>query len=102
MIDQITKEKNKQEFIELLRSTKREGIENLISWLSNKSDFFEAPSSTIYHCDICNHCNYLGTRLKRGLFKTNNGLLINADINGSLNILRKEVSNAFTDERYEI
>lgn len=52
--------------------------------------------------EICNHCNYLGTRLKRGLFKTNKGLLINADINGSLNILRKEVSNAFTDERYEI
>lgn len=59
MMDQITKEKNKQEFIELLRSTKREGIENLISWLSNKSDFFEAPSSTIYHCNypggLCQH-----------------------------------------------
>ena len=46
-MDQITKERNKQEFIELLRSTKREGIEDLINWLSEKSDFFEAPSSTI-------------------------------------------------------
>ena len=30
-----------------------------------------------------------GKRIKRGLFKTSNGLLINADINGSLNIMRK-------------
>ena len=45
----MTIEKNKNEFIELLRSTNRDGIENLISWLTEKSDFFNAPSSTIYH-----------------------------------------------------
>lgn len=28
-------------------------------------------------------------RVKRGLFKTKNGNLINADLNGSLNILKK-------------
>ena len=28
-------------------------------------------------------------RITRGLFKTNKGLLVNADVNGSLNILRK-------------
>ena len=38
----------KQQFIELLRSTKREGIENLISFLE-KTDFFEAPASTRFH-----------------------------------------------------
>jgi len=32
-------------------------------------------------------------RIERGLFKTNTGLVINADINGSLNILRKYVKN---------
>lgn len=48
-MDSFMIEKNKQEFIELLRSTKREGIENLINWLSEKSDFFSAPSSTVYH-----------------------------------------------------
>lgn len=41
-------EKLKKEFIELLRSTKREGIENLIKFLE-KSDFFTAPSSTRFH-----------------------------------------------------
>jgi len=39
--------------------------------------------------------NYLGKRIHRGLFKTNKGLLINADINGSLNIGRKVFGDAF-------
>ena len=38
----------KDKFIELLRSTKREGIENLISFLE-KTDFFTAPASTRFH-----------------------------------------------------
>ena len=38
----------KEEFIQLLRSTKRENIENLIDFL-NKTDFFEAPASTRFH-----------------------------------------------------
>lgn len=40
----------KEEFIELLRSTKREGIEDVISFLE-KSDFFKAPASTKFHGD---------------------------------------------------
>ena len=38
----------KEEFINLLKSTKREGIENLISFLE-KTDFFTAPASTRFH-----------------------------------------------------
>ena len=37
-----------EEFINLLRSTNREGIENLIDFLK-KSDFFKAPASTRFH-----------------------------------------------------
>ena len=40
---------------------------------------------------IKKHDVYKGNRVKRGLFKSVNGVLINADINGSLNILRKVV-----------
>ena len=40
--------KMKEKFIELLRSTKREGIENLISFIE-KTDFFTAPASTRFH-----------------------------------------------------
>ena len=39
---------------------------------------------------IKKHEEYKGTRIKRGLFKSGNGFLINSDVNGSLNILRKK------------
>lgn len=38
----------KEEFLQLLRSTNREGIENLIDFIE-KSDFYKAPSSTRFH-----------------------------------------------------
>ncbi len=41
------------------------------------------------------HDAFAGQRIKRGLFRTRDGRTLNADINGSLNILRKVVPNAF-------
>ena len=38
----------KNNFIDLLKSTKREGIDNLISFIE-KTDFFRAPASTRFH-----------------------------------------------------
>ena len=38
---------------------------------------------------------FSGKRLKRGLYKSKKGHLINADVNGAGNILRKAVPNAF-------
>lgn len=38
----------KEEFLGLLRSVKRTGIDNLIEWLES-TDFFGAPASTQYH-----------------------------------------------------
>lgn len=43
------------------------------------------------------HDNYLGKRKHRGLFISKNGTKINADCNGSGNIIRKEFPNVFTD-----
>ena len=40
-------------------------------------------------------------RIKRGLFRSNSGLLINSDVNGSLQIMMKVFPNAF-NERYGI
>ena len=40
---------------------------------------------------IKKHSDYKGKRIKRGLFKTATKKLINADLNGSLNILRKVI-----------
>ena len=39
--------------------------------------------------EICKHDEYAGRRIHRGLFKSKDGKLLNADVNGSLNILRK-------------
>lgn len=41
---------------------------------------------------IGKHEEYLGKRIHRGLFKSNTGITINADINGSCNIIRKVIS----------
>lgn len=40
------------------------------------------------------HETYAGRRIKRGLFKSSNGTLINADVNGAINIMRKVVPDA--------
>jgi len=39
--------------------------------------------------DMKKQDKYLGTRIKRGLFKTSKNYVFNADINGALNIIRK-------------
>ncbi len=43
------------------------------------------------------HEEYLGKRIKRGLFRTKKGKLINADVNGACNILRKYKSKSDGD-----
>lgn len=39
----------KEKYINLLRVTNRNGIELLIHWLENETDFFTAPASSKYH-----------------------------------------------------
>ena len=41
--------------------------------------------------EVCHHDKYVGERIKRGLFKSKSGKIINADLNGSLNIMKKVV-----------
>ncbi|GKU84752.1 transposase [Niallia sp. NCCP-28] len=47
--------------------------------------------------DICKHDTYKGKRVKRGMFKSAEGELINADVNGAYNIMRKVFSDAFAN-----
>ncbi len=67
---------------------KLQGIEVIII----KEDY-TSKCSFIDNEDICKHDEYLGERIERGLFKTKEGYLINADINGAFNILRKATPN---------
>ena len=51
---------------------------------------------------ICKHETYMGKRIKRGLFRSATGRHINADLNGALNILKKEVPDAFDGYGIEV
>ncbi len=52
--------------------------------------------------ECCHHDHYMGRRIKRGLFRCSDGRKINADLNGSLNILKKGMLSVdrWTDELY--
>jgi len=41
---------------------------------------------------------YVGKRIKRGIFRSAKGILINADVNGALNIGKKAIPKAFSKE----
>ena len=43
--------------------------------------------------EVTKHKTYKGKRIFRGLFRTSKGILINADVNASLNIFRKAIKN---------
>ena len=47
--------------------------------------------------EICKHDVYMGRRIKRGLFVSKDGRKINADVNGSYNIMKKAIPNAFAN-----
>lgn len=47
---------------------------------------------------IEHHDKYLGSRTKRGLFKSSVGKVLNADINGALNILRRIAGDGYVLE----
>lgn len=60
MLTPLEIEQNKQEFLTLLKSINRDGIDALANWLeSDNCDFFVAPSSTRYHGNypggLCEH-----------------------------------------------
>lgn len=80
-------------------------FENLLHKLEYKCkqhgiEFVRHEESYTSKCDalvmekICKHDVYSGKRIKRGLFQSSCGKLINADVNGSLNILRKVVGDS--------
>ena len=52
---------------------------------------YTSKCSFIDNEEMKHHEEYKGKRIKRGLFRTNKGKLINADLNGSLNIMRKVI-----------
>ena len=78
-------------FISMLKyKCELEGITVIV-----REENYTSKCSFLDNEEICKHEEYLGKRIKRGLFRTASGRLVNADLNGALNILRKEIPNAF-------
>ena len=61
---------------------------------TSKCSFFDKES-------IRKHDVYMGKRIKRGLFKTATGRLINADVNGAYNIMKKAIPNVIKTDGIE-
>ena len=83
-------------FIQMLQyKCKFEGINVVITEESytSKSSFLDNDYLPVYKQGNTQEYKFSGRRVKRGLYKTSNGSVINADINGSLNIMRKVIPN---------
>ncbi len=84
--------------IEMLSyKAKMVGIKVIITEESytSKASFLDNDPLPVYQKGQKNQVTFSGKRVKRGLYRTGTRKLINADVNGSLNIMKKAVPNAF-------
>lgn len=77
---------------------------------TSKASFLDNDDIPIYEKDkkdknnkndtktTCYKYKFSGKRIKRGLYKTKDGILINADVNGASNIIKKALSNNIFDD----
>ena len=56
---------------------------------TSKSSFFDMDILPKFEIDKPQIYSFLGKRIKRGLYQTSKGYILNADVNGALNILKK-------------
>lgn len=56
---------------------------------TSKADFFSKDIIPVYKVGDSTKYTFSGSRISRGQYKSANGIILNADINGALNILRK-------------
>ena len=91
---------NNQTFVNIPFGKLREKLEYLCKLYSlkfveqeesytSKSSFFDMDILPKFEADKPQTYSFLGKRIKRGLYQTSKGYILNADVNGALNILRK-------------
>ena len=56
---------------------------------TSKASFWDRDVIPVYNADNPQKYHFSGKRIQRGLYRTANGKLLNADVNGALNILKK-------------
>ena len=81
----------------LVKALFNKGEENKITIVENNEAYTSKMDAlsleTFEDCKIrCKSNNYVKKRICRGLYKSSTGRLVNADVNGALNIIRKHVN----------
>jgi len=64
---------------------------------TSRASFLDGDLIPTYKLGNQTNHPFSGKRVKRGLYRTKNNTIINADINAAANILRKVVQNAFAN-----
>ena len=91
-------------FIQMLSyKAERVGITVIITEESytSRASFLDRDSMPVYDPNQKEKPTFSGKRIKRGLYRAADGRLINADCNGSSNIIRKVAPDAFGSEGVE-
>lgn len=92
--------KNNQNFVQIPYGDLRFKIQSLcerygINYIeqeesyTSQADFFNNDPLPVYNADNPQEYQFSGKRISRGQYKSCQGTVINADVNGALNILRK-------------
>ncbi len=63
---------------------------------TSKASFLDNDTIPVFNADNPKKYEFSGKRIKRGLYLTQYGILVNADCNGAANILRKSKHNALS------
>jgi putative transposase len=93
--------RNNQNFVQLPFNTliqqirykaEEHGINVIVQDESHTSKCSFLDNESVEH-----HDSYVGRRIRRGVFQSANGKLIHADLNGSYNIIRKAIPEAFAN-----
>ncbi len=97
--------KNTQNFVTtpyyiLIQQLDYKATEQGISVIKQEESY-SSKCSFLDNEPIEHHNKYLGRRMTRGLFKSQKGTIINADVNGAYNILKKAFLNAVDADRIE-
>ena len=91
---------NNQIFVNIPYGKLRAKLEYLCKWngikyvkqeesYTSKASFWDKDNIPAYNSDNPKTCKFSGKRIHRGMYQCADGKLLNADVNGALNILRK-------------
>ena len=96
--------KTNQNFTQISFGSLREQLENLCERYgmryieqeesyTSKASFLDLDELPVFNADNPQKYTFSGKRIKRGLYKSSDGRIVNADLNGAANILRKSRQN---------